>query len=271
MENFARLKTRPMRLIQITDCHLGSTAGETLLGLNTDESLTDVLKLVRAAEPRTDLVVASGDISNDGGTPSYDRFIARINKWLPKTPLAWLEGNHDDSDGMSTILSERPHEQSLMMGGWHIILLNSRIPGEEGGALEASELERLDGLLAEYPQAPTMIFLHHQPVPVGSAWLDQYVLKNAADFFAVLDKYSHVKAIVWGHVHQEFSGTRKGVRLFATPSTCVQFAPRNDEFRVDSTMPGYRWFNLHADGRLETEVVRVAERSYGTDFASAGY
>lgn len=271
MDIFARLKTRPMRLIQITDCHLGSTAGETLLGVNTDESLTDVLKLIRAAEPRTDLVVASGDISNDGGTPSYDRFIARVNKWLPRVPLAWLEGNHDDPDGMKAILSERPHEKVLSFGGWRIILMNSRIPGEEGGALEASELQRLDALLAEHPTSPTMIFMHHQPVPVGCAWLDQYVLKNAAAFFQVVDKYSHIKAIVWGHVHQAFHQRRKGVDLYATPSTCVQFAPRSDDFKVDTVMPGYRWFNLHADGRLETDIVRVEERSYGVDLASAGY
>lgn len=271
MDKLARLKTRPMRLIQITDCHLGSTTGETLLGLNTDESLVDVLKLVSAAEPRLDLVVASGDISNDGGTPSYDRFIARVNRCLPKTPLAWLEGNHDDPDGMKAILSSRPFEKAMTIGGWRIILLNSRIPGEEGGALTTRELERLDNQLAEYPGHPTMIFMHHQPVPVGSAWVDQYVLANAEDFFAVVDKHAQIKAIAWGHVHQDFTSTRKGVKLFATPSTCVQFAPRSDEFKVDNAMPGYRWFNLHSDGNLESDVVRVSERSYGTDFASAGY
>lgn len=271
MEILARLKTRPMRLIQITDCHLGSTAGESLLGLDTDESLLDVLKLIGTEEPRLDLAVASGDISNDGGTPSYDRFIARVNKYLPQAPLAWLEGNHDDPDGMKAILSARPHEKELSLGGWRIILLNSRIPGEEGGALERLELERLDKILAEHPPSPTFIFMHHQPVPVGSAWVDQYVLANADDFFAVVDRYKHVKAIAWGHVHQEFTATRKGVKLFATPSTCVQFAPHSDEFKVDHAMPGYRWFNLHPDGRIESEVVRVAERSYGTDFASAGY
>ncbi len=271
MDKLARLKTRPMRLIQITDCHLGSTAGETLLGLDTDESLLDVLKLIGAGESRLDLVVASGDISNDGGTPSYDRFIARVNKYLPRVPLAWLPGNHDDLDGMNAILSPRPHEKALNFGGWRIILLNSRIPGEEGGALDQGELERLNRLLAEHPDSPTFIFMHHQPVPVGSAWVDQYVLTNADEFFAVVDNYKQVKGIAWGHVHQEFSAVRKGVKLFATPSTCVQFAPRTDEFKVDHTMPGYRWFTLHADGRIESEVVRVAERSYGTDFASVGY
>jgi Icc protein len=271
MDTLTRLKTRPMRLIQITDCHLGSTAGETLLGLNTDESLVDVLELVRASEPRTDLVVASGDISNDGGTPSYDRFIARVNQCLPHTPLAWLEGNHDDPEGMRAILSSRPHEHDLLIGGWHIILMNTRIPGAEGGALEASELQRLEKLLAAQPDTPTMIFMHHQPIPVGSAWVDQYVVTNADAFFAVVDRHSQVKAIAWGHVHQDFYTLRKGVKLFATPSTCVQFAPRSDEFKVDTVMPGYRWFNLHADGRIDSEVVRVAERSYGTDFASAGY
>ena len=56
----------PVRLIQITDCHLGPQQSETLLGLNTDQSLEDVLQLIQKAEPRFDHLVCTGDVASAG-------------------------------------------------------------------------------------------------------------------------------------------------------------------------------------------------------------
>ena len=39
----------------------------------------------------------------------------------------------------------------------------------------------------------------------------------------------------FGGMHQEFDQSMQGVRWLATPSTCVQFTPRSDDFAVDST------------------------------------
>ena len=36
-------------------------------------------------------------------------------------------------------------------------------------------------------------------------------------------------------------------------------------------MPGYRWFDLHPDGRIETGVSRVSGKHYIIDYKSAGY
>jgi len=63
---------RPLRLLQITDCHLGEYPGEELLGLNTDQSLHDVLTMV-AKEP-ADLIINTGDVSSHGHVGSYSRY-----------------------------------------------------------------------------------------------------------------------------------------------------------------------------------------------------
>ena len=47
MERVVRLNTKPLRLLQLTDPHLGALAAETLIGLNTEESFKDVLSLIR--------------------------------------------------------------------------------------------------------------------------------------------------------------------------------------------------------------------------------
>ena len=64
---------------------------------------------------------------------------------------------------------------------------------------------------------------------------------------------------------------RGGIRLLASPSTCVQFAPGSEEFQVDTTAPGYRWLRLHADGRLETGVSRVTGIHFEVDYSVKGY
>lgn len=265
-----RLNGKPARILQITDCHLGQSSDESLLGLKTAETLDDVLTQVAESE-RFDLVLCTGDISNDGTPASYDRFVQAVRHHLPGTPLAWLEGNHDDPASMRSMASSPPQSDYLEIGGWNYILLNSRVPFEERGELAQSELDRLEALLSADPTSPTMIFLHHQIVPVGSAWLDQYVVSNAQAFFEITDRFTNVKAISWGHVHQEFYALRNGVDLIATPSTCLQFKPGNDDFMVDDIMPAYRVYELNEDGSYSTQVARVVTRTHGVDLASSGY
>lgn len=270
--NVTRLPERPLRVLQITDSHLGSHSDEVLLGINTEQSLRDVLEAINenhSDSQSLDLVVATGDISNDGKRPSYQRFVDIVNEYLPRVPLAWLDGNHDDPAGMH--VTPQPLSHIVGIGNWRLILLSSRVPFEERGELPKSELHRLDKLLSIRPESPTVVMMHHQPVPVGCAWLDQYKVANSKAFFDIVDQYSNVKAVVWGHVHQDFYLDRDGLQLFATPSTCAQFKPQCDDFAVDVLMPGYRIFDLHDDGRLETHLRRVEGFSYNVDINSAGY
>jgi len=269
MDRRKRFREDAFRLVQITDCHIGSRPNERLLGLNTDQSLRDVLASI-AANERPDLLLVSGDISNDGGPISYARFLKTVDEYFPQVPLAWLPGNHDEPENMFSVAGY-PLELALERNGWNIILLDSRIPGEEGGRLPDYELTRLERELSNKPNSPTAVFLHHQPVPVGSAWVDQYVVENAGDFFDICDCHEQIKFISWGHIHQEFNGERRGVTLMATPSTCVQFEPGIDDFQVSQAMPGYRTYTLHADGRFESGVSRIEERAYTIDYASTGY
>lgn len=260
---------RPFQLLQITDCHLGSQPGEQLLGLDTDESLRDVLSLLQMQES-PDMLLATGDISNDGGVQSYERFIGFVRDYFPDTPLAWLPGNHDDPYNMDQV-KNLPIEAHYRATGWNLIFLDSKIPMEEGGELQHAELDRLEKELQLHADIPTMIFLHHQVVNVGSAWVDQYAVKNSHELFEILDRHDNIKAVSWGHVHQEFNSSRNGVLLHATPSTCVQFVPNQDEFQIDPAMPGYRQYELYPDGSLTTKVHRIGEKNYTIDYAATGY
>lgn len=260
-----------MRLIQITDCHLGPLTSESLLGLNTDQSLEDVLQLIARQQPQFHSIVCTGDIASAGHIDCYRRFVASLRRYFSQ-PLGWLPGNHDSADIMADA-SLRPLAEARVMelGRWLLVMLDSSVPGHTHGHLAASELDFLEYVLQQHPDHHIAITLHHQPVPVGSAWIDQYVVRNAEAFFRVVDAYPQVKWVAWGHVHQAYEGSHGEVALFATPSTCVQFKPLCDDFTVDTLMPGYRWFELNDDGSFATGVERVTGKQYVIDYKSAGY
>ncbi len=255
-----------IKLAQITDPHLGKNPGDTLLGVDTDRSLSDVL----AQLPTDHHVIVSGDLSNDASPESYRRFADtlaqyQIHQW------SCLPGNHDDDQVMNRVLGPAVINPVQVHGRWLVILLNSRVPGYEHGDLSTCELAFLDKTLSRHKDLHALVFLHHQPVPVGSKWLDQYIVRSADRFFSTLDKHNNVRAVCWGHVHQDFHTVRNGVQLFGSPSTCAQFKPNCDEFTVDTAMPGYRLFQLMPNGALKTEVNRVSEKDYNIDLASCGY
>lgn len=258
-----------MRLIQITDCHLGAEIGDRLLGMDTDESLADVLALIRSREDNIDLMLATGDISNNGADTAYQRFLDIIFSAFD-TPVGWCPGNHDLAASMAAIERDQLFFHSVDLGEWQCVLLDSSVPGYVHGDLAASEMQRLQQLL-QASDKHTLIFVHHQPVDVGSAWMDSYTIRNNGALLELLSHYPQVKGLIWGHVHQVYAGKHAHVELYSTPSTCIQFKPHNDDFVLDETMPGYRWFELNDDGTFTTGVERVSLKDYKIDFNSGGY
>ncbi|ACO80471.1 cyclic 3,5-nucleotide monophosphate metallophosphodiesterase [Azotobacter vinelandii CA] len=255
-------------VVQLTDSHLFADAEARLLGMQTQDSLQRVVELVRREQPRIDLVLASGDISQDGSADSYARFL-RICAPLA-APLRWLPGNHDDPEVLARAGGEC-RQPVVDLGDWRLVLLDSVLPGAVPGFLDADELARLERALVEAPGRHHLVCLHHHPVSVGCQWMESIGLRNAEALFAVLDRFPQVRALLWGHVHQEFDRMRRGVRLLASPSTCVQFTPGSADFSVSDQAPGYRWLRLHADGRLDTGVSRLTGYRFRIDYATDGY
>ncbi|MGH8377603.1 MAG: 3',5'-cyclic-AMP phosphodiesterase [Gammaproteobacteria bacterium] len=241
-----------VRLLQITDTHLFAEPEKTLYGVNTRESLRRVLDAaMRRLKP--DLVLATGDLVHDESPAGYSA-LSDLLRTL-NAPVAAIAGNHDALGPLHSITSPHIHVGGVhTLGAWQIVLLNTLAPGKVGGHLDEAELEFLEAALAHAQDFKILIALHHQPVPIGSAWLDRIALDNAGEFFDVVDRFDNVRGVLWGHVHQAFESKRQGVRLLATPSTCVQFLPGSKDFALDTKPPGMRWLTLHVDGRIDTEI-----------------
>jgi Icc protein len=257
-------------LVQLSDSHLFADAGDKLLGMNTHDSLQRVIERVLDEQANIDLVLASGDLSQDGSPASYQRFRQMLEQ-IP-APARWFPGNHDDLAIMQAACQGSSLLQPVVdLGNWRIVLLDTSIAGAVPGFLAADQLELLASALQNAGSRHVLVTFHHHPVSIGCLWMEPIGLRNPDALFAVLDAYPQVRALLWGHIHQEFDQLRNGVRLLASPSTCVQFAPGSEEFQVDQEAPGYRWLRLHADGRLDTGVSRVTGIPFEVDYSVRGY
>lgn len=262
--------TAAVQVVQLTDSHLFTAPDQRLLGLDTLASLHGVIDQVLEDMPQIDLVLATGDITQDGEEPAYQRFIEAMTR-LP-APWHWIPGNHDDAARMAQLGAGHDFNQPWVdAGAWRIVLLDSSVPGSVGGHLDERQLLRLDEALATAGERYLMVCLHHHPVPIGSAWMEPLGLDNSEQLFARLDADPRVRAVLWGHIHQYLDQQRGHIRLLASPSTCVQFAVGSDDFATDAQPPGYRWLRLHGDGHVETAVSRLPAGCFVPADGASGY
>ena len=129
----------------------------------------------------------------------------------------------------------------------------------------------LEAKLAEHPERFCLIALHHNLLPTHCAWLDQHCLQNREHFAEVLAPFKQIKAILHGHIHQTVDSSWHGIRVLATPSTCIQFKPNCDEFTLDLLAPGWRELVLKADGQIETVVKRLKTQTFLPNLEAKGY
>lgn len=247
--------TRKKVLLQVTDTHLHAAPDSRMRGVTTQATFLAVLEHVRK-DPRwpPDAILVTGDIVQDESRAGYERFREMLQAF--GLPVFCIPGNHDDPALMAELLMTPPFQMCghAKLGEWRILLLSTFERGEDAGSIGPDGLAALEDALTEFSDEHVLICMHHQPLPMGSAWLDGVGLRDAEQFLQTIDRHERVRGVVWGHVHQASDRERNNVRFLSTPSTCSQFLPDSDFFALDDRPPGLRWLVLEPDGGITTEV-----------------
>ena len=265
-------KVFPLRVIQFTDPHLMADPSGALLGVNTRASLDAVIALALRDTVAPDLILATGDLAQDGSEEAYRVFAEKLEAF--DCHSVWLPGNHDHVGVLQRFIGDTDKgkgRRQVVAGGWQFIQLDTSVHGKVHGELSTEELEFLGASLSSHPELPALVNLHHHPVDIGCDWMADIGLRNRELFWQVIDRFPQVRIVLWGHIHQEFDEMRRNVRMLASPSTCIQFESGSRQFSVEEKAPGYRWFDLHRSGKFETGVCRATDFEYDLDSNSTGY
>jgi hypothetical protein len=191
----------------------------------------------RSADLAPDLprrVVIAGDLVQWPGGADFEA-AAEVPPGVP--PICMVPGNHDrwarGRDEPDEALDVRLRALAARLGGeacaydgsrgetelgrWRILLLDSTMPGDNLGEIGEDQLRWLDDRLAAAPDRPAVLVTHHPWLPhPATAFLGRgaayAVLRDAAALSALLDRHPQVAAVVSGHLHVNWSGSRGDCR-----------------------------------------------------------
>ena len=260
-----------VNVLQISDCHLFADKSKSLLGVNTYDSFCAVIDEIKAQNFNYDFIAFTGDISQDYSVKSYEHF-AEIIKVLNK-PVFFLPGNHDDGPLMYRIFENLGVNiaKNVITPKWQFIFLNSEVYAVPHGWIKRRQLDYAAFCGRRSPDQHVAILVHHMPHLVQSAWLDTQTMHNLDEFNTYIHRIPNVRAVITGHIHQEFDVTERGIRYIATPSTSIQFTPKSNDFALDSVGPGWRYLSFNPDGSIDTKVYRLKNNPFVPDTDVCGY
>ena len=238
------------------------------MGVDTRASLLSVLDDIKKRLNNTDLIVVTGDLSQDDSKASYQWLQQQLDTL--KIPYYWLAGNHDVTALMQEVCPAAM-QKSVIRGNWQLLLLDSHLEDGIPGFLSDAELGYMEQQLRCYPQHHALIAFHHPAYTINSPWLDTINLQNSEIFWERLNRHPNAKVVINGHIHQEQEWQQGSIQVLSAPSTAVQFKPESAEFCLDSQPPGYRIIELRFDGTLNTRVIRLPEYPHSPDLTSSGY
>jgi Icc protein len=242
--------TVALRLAQLSDLHLTRD-----LSHRRWRALERILGLLAEQSPPIDRLILTGDLAKSRFEGIYPALRELLQPWWDKLRL--IPGNHDHRDQIQKTFGDRltaVGKKSAFcedLAGVRLIGLDSARPFRVSGRLGPRQLSWLTEQLNA--GLPSLIFMHHPPLKVGTWWLDKDLLRDRRAFAAVIQGKPMV-AIACGHVHQPFEGTFQGVPLLTTPSTAYQFQPKSLFPRTTRAPSAFRIIELDGNSLSATQV-----------------
>jgi 3',5'-cyclic-AMP phosphodiesterase len=218
-----------------------------------------------AALPRpVDAVLVTGDVADHG---TADEYQAAREVLRSDAPVLACPGNHDLRAGFRRVLldhpdgDERPLNQVHRVAGTTVALCDSTIPGRDDGRLADETLAWLDAVLADAPDGPALVAMHHPPVALGIPFVDDIRQRDGQRLEQVLRRHPQVVAVLCGHAHTAASTQFAGRPLVVAPgvaTTAMLPLERPEGPVLDAELPASIAFHVLDGGRL-TSHFRVVQ------------
>ena len=214
-----------MLIAQITDLHVVARGQLCQDRVPTNAQLQEAVAHINRLDPRPDLVLATGDLTDHGSVEEYEMLRTILASLLP--PVYLIPGNHDHRGVFLDAFADHAYLPRPGAPFAHYVIddypvrlvgLDTTELGQPHGIVCDERLGWLDAALGAAPHRPTLVFMHHPPFRTGIRWVDAMGLHGGRKMEAIVRRHAQVERIVCGHVHRPIQAAWGGTIACTAPS-----------------------------------------------------
>ena len=264
-----------MHIVHISDLHFLCKGVLSFGKVDTHAHLERCIKSIMAFEPSPDIVLITGDLTNDGDLPTYRVLAEKLGDL--RQPYYLIPGNHDDREliraafpAINQLSPAGPLHYSIENWPVRIIALDSSVDGKPYGSLGEAQLDWLSRTLDADRNKPTLVMLHHPPFKTGIGHMDWSMLQDGEGLGAVISDHPQVERVLSGHVHRAVQTRFAGTIAQIAPSIAHQVKLTLREGRGPWIMepPGFLLHQWNTEGGLTTHELSIGNFEPEGDFGS---
>lgn len=259
-----------MLIAQITDLHVRPEGRKAYVHVDTNAMAQACVDTIRKLRPQPDVLLISGDLTDCGLAAEY-ALLREIIAPLAM-PVYVIPGNHDRREALREAFAGDgylPADDAFLHyvvedHPVRLIGLDTVVPGEGHGEMDAERLAWLDAALAAGDDRPTVIFMHHPPFPTGIVHMDAINCRNGAEMARLVSAYPNVERVVAGHHHRPVQVRWGGTIGMVVPSPAHQVMLDLDgaeaEARIKMEPPAFALHQWSPDAGV------ISHQAYVGDF-----
>ncbi len=249
-----------LKIIHLTDIHLPTIETDILYGINIHSVVYKIAEKISQIKD-IDCIIITGDIANKGDYNAYitlDKVFKDID-----VPIFWLQGNHDFSEVMLQVSTKVKvkSDKCFTIKNTKFILLQSVMRDEDDlslnkgrGYLFNYEMSFLKRELDEDNFDNCIIALHHPPV-LSNSWTDRRILDNRLEFINLIEQYSKVKVVLYGHQHIAQQTIINKINYISSPPVSYHYNPNGERFSILENIHGFGIIIIDNEGNVNAENV----------------
>lgn len=229
-----------MQIAHLTDLHIRPRGKPAYRVVEVNMMLARALATLKSLDPLPDALVLSGDLTDCGLAEEY-ALLRSLLEGLGM-PVYLIPSNHDRREALRQVFGDWPTfcddptfiDFSANLGPVRIVGVDTVVPGHGHGALCDHRLRRLETTLAQAPDTPTLVFLHHPPFVCGIEHMDKIrLLDGAEELQRIVAANPQVERVLTGHHHRPIQTRWAGTIAQIAPSVAHQM-----EFSLDPGAEG---------------------------------
>lgn len=224
----------PQLLVQFSDTHIAPPGRLAYDRVDTAAHLEQAVAAVARLSHAPLAVLVTGDLANHGDDQAYARLRELLSP-LP-CPVYLMPGNHDDRAALRRAFPGHAYlsadasadadafiQYEIRWPGLRLLTLDTVVPHVSHGSLCAQRIAWLADRLAQAPDMPTIVAMHHPPFDAFLDYMDRIGLKEGRDALAeVISKHPQVCRVLCGHLHRSVQAHWAGTVVQTAPSTAHQ-------------------------------------------------